>query len=189
MGSLNVYALEATLDLAKPDEVDVDLDSPALSLFTDFRHDRPQFVESHTPISTAAEDMRHKHVGIELVVDDEQHLIGLIELAELSGPAVMVKAYSGYDPKLLEVRDMMLPRKDLVALDFKQLEHATVADVLKALSGYQKEFCLVIDHDKKCICGLLNIGDVVRKKKLQAVPLSRLNKTHSSKYSTQAVES
>jgi CBS domain containing-hemolysin-like protein len=89
--------------------------------------------------------MRKSHLHLQLVVDDNDELIGLINLSDLDKQKLLMLQNKGIDRELISVRDLMLPKADIKVLDFKQLISATIADIVEALKQKGAQHCLVVD--------------------------------------------
>ncbi|GIU36282.1 CBS domain-containing protein [Shewanella schlegeliana] len=140
------------------------LDSPALSIFTDFDHSQPMAVDSSTGAMDTADIMEKTHAFMRLVVDKSNRFLGVVTKYELSDSKMMKLANQRSTTiKDLQVTDVMVPREALMALDYHQVSTAKVSDVIRALQENGLHHILVIDHELHHIRGLISANDVARK--------------------------
>ncbi|ACA85806.1 MULTISPECIES: CBS domain-containing protein [Shewanella] len=143
------------------------LNSPALSIFTDFDHSQPMVIDSQTSAVKTSEIMEKTHAFMRLVVDGKNRFLGVITKHQLLHRK-MVKMANKFNSNLDEllVTDMMVPREELQSLDYEQLTSAKVSDVVRSLQENGLHHILVIDHQQHHIRGLISANDVARKLKV-----------------------
>jgi CBS domain-containing protein len=164
MKNINLLALEHEAHLVHPEEFnEITLDSPAVTIFTDFKKHMPLEIEADTPALQVQYLMRKSHVHLQLVVDDNDELIGLINLSDLDEQKLLILQNKGLARELILVRDIMLPRSEIKVLDFKQLISATIADIVEALKQKGAQHCLVVDSEHNQIRGLISASDIARR--------------------------
>jgi CBS domain containing-hemolysin-like protein len=61
------------------------------------------------------------------------------------------------------VSDVMIPRRDVKALSYGELETATVGDIVESLRCSGQQHCLVVDDDEHSIRGLIAASDVAER--------------------------
>jgi CBS domain containing-hemolysin-like protein len=164
MKNINLLALEHEAHLVHPEEFnEITLHSPALTIFTDFKKHMPLEIEADTPAIQVQYLMRKTHVHMQLVVDDNDELIGLINSSDLDDQKLLILQNKGIDRGQILVKDLMLPRAEIKVLDFKQLISATIADIVGALKQKGAQHCLVVDSEHKQIRGLISASDIARR--------------------------
>lgn len=140
------------------------LDSPALSIFTDFDHNQPMVIDSSASAVDTADIMVKTHAFMRLVVDKSNRFLGIITQYELSHSKMMKLATkNSCNINDLQVTELMVPRDALMALDYHQVATANVSDVVRALQENGLHHMLVIDHELHHIRGLIAANDVARK--------------------------
>jgi len=150
--------------LIHPEEFnDIELDSPALALFTDYKTHKPLEIEADTPAVQAQYLMRKAHVHLKLVVDNQQDLIGIISINELEDQNLLVLQNRGLDRKQILVSDLMVPREKINSLDFKQLSNCSVADLIATLQLNRAQHCVIVDQDTHHIRGVVSVADIARR--------------------------
>lgn len=162
MKQLNIFRLERTDHLVKPREFfDITEFSPALSVFADFRHHHPQTLRVDTPAVEAAEVMAREGAHHKLVVDGAGEFIGLIDSEQLSEQHILVAGMlQGVHRRELRLNDMMLPRTELPAIAYRELQDAKVADLVRLFRASGQSYCLVLDQDRHHIRGLISSAEI-----------------------------
>lgn len=141
----------------------IDLNSPAQEILTDFKYTQPFMIEQSTSLAIAREMMKRAHVRLKLVIDREERFRGLISLSDLLSVKVMQAAKkTGLGVDELTVADIMTSRSDLHAIDYRQIEHATIGDVLVTMKTFGDQHVLVVDSRKNCIRGIVSSSDIAR---------------------------
>ncbi|PKG76275.1 hypothetical protein CXF83_16825 [Shewanella sp. Choline-02u-19] len=168
MRNLDLYST-ASIDhlLWSTDEDKTQLNSPALSIFTDFNHSQPMVIDAATSAIDTSNVMDKTHAFMRLVVDKDNQFLGVITKHELLHRK-MVKLANKFACSIEEllVTDMMIARDQLSALDYQQLSTANVSDVVRSLQENGLHHMLVIDHEQHHIRGLIASNDVARKLKI-----------------------
>ncbi|MGI2259675.1 CBS domain-containing protein [Shewanella sp. GXUN23E] len=167
MRNLELYSTAAIDHLLWATDEDITKrNAPALSIFTDFDHSQPLVIDVHTSAPNALEIMEKTHTYMRLVVDAENKFLGVITRHEFHQNMVKLatKQHSSIDD--LSVKDLMIPRENVLSLDFEQLSSATVGDVVRALQENGLHHILVIDHQQHHIRGMISANDLARKLKV-----------------------
>ena len=167
---MNEYKRLATLPVTDFEEIESpedgrehDANSPATDVLTDFLRARPLMIEQNTDLETAREMMKRAHVRLKLVIDRHEHFKGLISLLDLLSVRVMQAAErTGLRPAELTVADVMTPRARLHAIDIRQIEHATIGDLLLTMQSYGDQHVLVVDSARQRIRGIVSSSDIAR---------------------------
>ncbi|WP_153913430.1 CBS domain-containing protein [Shewanella sp. TC10] len=140
------------------------LESSALDVFTDFDVARPIVVDASTTAIGTAIIMEQTHAYMRLVVDKHNKFLGVITQRELSDHNLMLtaKRLSLTIDELL-VTEVMVPREEIQAFDYRQISTAKVSDVVRLLQENNLHHMLVIDHELHHIRGLIAASDLARK--------------------------
>jgi CBS domain containing-hemolysin-like protein len=164
MRKLSVYTIEDIDHLVKPSEFSsTTLQSPALSIFTDFKHSAPMVLDADTPALEALDMLQHEHSSLKLVVDHREELVGLISTKQLTPQNVMQHVSKDVKAKDLVVADLMRPRDQIIGLSYEQIEHCCIGDVLHTLQHNGEEFCVVIDRESHHIRGVISAQDIANR--------------------------
>ncbi len=143
------------------DEIDPDL--PAIKAFTDFMIHMPSIVHCDENALDAALSMRREHVLLKLVVDSYEQFLGVVTPENLSEQEILKKVAGGFERADLQVRDFMTAKNLLRTLDYRELEHARLADVLVALKTEGQRHCLVVDGEHGRVRGVIAASEVSRR--------------------------
>lgn len=126
----------------------VQLDDPALSVFTDFLEVEPRTVRPDVPIDTALEQMKSEGVRLLLVVDEAAEIVGAISAQDIQGERPVQLAQERRVPRsALTVRDIMTPQPELLVLNMISVEEAAVGHILATLRSLERQHVLVVETD------------------------------------------
>lgn len=165
MKKLNVFAVAAQDHLVQPEEFeDIQANTSALAILTDFRSHKPHMVDSNLEASEAVEIMKAEDVVIKIVVDDRKEFVGVISVDDLSEHNLLLKQLALHVRRdELLVRDLMHGRDAISAVDYDQFKYASVADVVSTLKKSHQEYLLVVDKDAHHIRGIVSSRDISRR--------------------------
>lgn len=167
MKQLTLYSLDAQDHLVQPDDfISPELNTPALTWLTDFKQHQPTLLEADTLATDAVMMLEREHSHLKLVVDAQEELVGLITSQQLSAQNIMRRVVLGEARSEITVRDLMLPRQQLRALAYQDLQHCSVADVLHTLQREGEAYCLVLERDSHQIRGVLSSENIASRLKL-----------------------
>lgn len=162
MKNLALCDLEPIDELAWPIESGVDLDSPALTIFTDFEKSTPIVVDATTLAVDAEALMMNAHVRLVIVVDDS-HFLGVVCLDDLNLQEMIKREINGISRTDLTVADFMQMRNELKAFSFEDLQKSTINDVVETLQKRGQQHCIVVERDRHKIRGIISASDIARK--------------------------
>ncbi|MDT8894166.1 hypothetical protein RSO41_05820 [Halomonas sp. I1] len=162
MKFLPLSRLDIADHLVTPQEFfDIEGHSPALSLMMDFRQHRPRAISASTPALWASDLMETQQVDCKLVVDHQREFIGLLSRERLSEQnLIAAQTTLGIGRASLTAADLMLTRSAMPALDYEDLENATVADLVATLREAGEPYCLVRDSAHRQIRGLITVREL-----------------------------
>lgn len=164
MKKIHLMSLDNVEHLVQPEDFnEITTNSPALTIFTDFKQHLPLVIDADTPAMQADYLMKKAHVRLKLVVDENDELIGTISLQELNEQHIQILQNQGLDRDDINVRDLMIPRAQQKVVDYQQLVDATIGDVLDALQKNGTLHCLVVDRDQHQIRGIISASDIARR--------------------------
>lgn len=163
MKTLELHDLKDIDRLVWPDDhAEIDLHAPARAIFTDFHESEPLVVNADMTAVEADRLLRQSHVGLWLVVDSHGRFAGVVgreHLAERN----RVRYADGRPVSDLTVRDLMIPRHRIRAIDLEDLEGASVRDLVETLRFHGDHHCLVVGRAEHRICGLIAASDISRR--------------------------
>lgn len=164
MKKLHLVNLAATDNIITPEQFEeINLESPAVKIFTDFKDHKALMIEGDTQAITALELMLKTHVRMNIVVSQDNDFIGIISTNELSEQHIVAKLSKGIKREDILVKDLMIPKSDFHAFDYSELLTASVSDVVSTLENYQLRHCLVLDRESHHIRGVISSSDIARK--------------------------
>lgn len=162
MTQLTLNSTQEVHELIWPSEPEeCALNSPALEIFTDFNNVRPLVIDDDIPALELIDLMRKAHVRLKIVLGSTGDFVGIISLNDLEGPKKLTKVAEGATLSDLTAKDLMKPKCELKALEFKELEKASIGDVVDMLKQSGEQHCLVTDNNK--VRGVISASDVARK--------------------------
>ncbi len=173
MRNLNLCDVEQIDELVWPENYqEINLRSPALRVLTDFKKNIPSVIGEDVCAHETEQMMLKAHVRLKIVVDGASKFLGVVGLVDITHQEIMKKIAKGHQHDELLVSDFMQPKSELKAIDFADLEQATVGDILETLKTNGERHCLVINKQKHNIRGVVSASDLVRMLKLN-IDLSR----------------
>jgi CBS domain containing-hemolysin-like protein len=182
MKTLTYVSTKDVNDLTWPVAIEnISLYSPALSVFTDFQTAGPRVIESNTRADELVQLMRKEHVRMKIVVDADNHFVGIISLEDLSEDVFIKQVANGFQRSELMVADLMRAKEVLLALSYTSLKHSDIESLLFSQRNNKMQHLLVIDEDTKAIRGLISSNDVARQLRLDIdVAFSSFAQTYQS---------
>ena len=144
----------------------VSMDDPVTSVMTDFTVVTAYTIFPLETIEAAREKMIHRGVRMLLVVDDLNHILGLITSTDLTGEKPMqVVQTQGIRHSDVMVKDIMTPRERLEVLCIDDLQSACVGDVVTTLKAHGRQHALVVERTKdrsQILRGMFSISQINR---------------------------
>lgn len=163
MHTLHLYHTERADKLAWPESANaITLQSPALTIFTDFKQHMPLVIDCDTRAVELERLMKQSHVKMKLVLDRNGQFAGIVTLADLSEQKIMQKVAQGAKREELRAIDFMQSKTSLRSFDFDELTRSTVGDIVETLKDSGQQHCLVLDREEHEIRGVVSVSDVAR---------------------------
>lgn len=123
-------------------------DDPADMVMTDFQKVTAFTIDPDVSVDTAARVMRRRKVHLLLVVDVENHVLGIITSNDLVGEktlqCISARGISRADAL---VRDIMTPEGQIEVISMDDVLHAHVGHVVATLKGTGRRHAAVVDED------------------------------------------
>ena len=139
----------------------VSLESPALDVMTDLRRVTPATIRPQAPLAGANQFMITRGVRLLLVVDDHEHVLGLITATDLLGERPMLAATErGLRRADLTVGDIMIPAEQVDVIALEDIENARVGHVVETLRREGRQHALVVDE--RTVRGILSLSQIAR---------------------------
>jgi CBS domain-containing protein len=134
---------------AQPQALKVSTESPALEVMTDLARATPATIRAQAPLAGANQFMITRGVRLLLVVDDHEHVLGVITATDILGERPMlVAAERGMRRDELTVADIMIPAAQVEVIALADVLAARVGHVLETLRRAGRQHALVVDFDE-----------------------------------------
>lgn len=166
--SLRLEALNAQIDILTPPAVpQLDADSSARALLTDFTQSAAHTISDSSVIAQALDIMKQGGVRLLFVLDERERFTGVVTAQDLIGGRRITLAMQRHQVTREDVTVKMVqtPRDELHALPLQQLERATIGALVHALRTFGDQHLLVTETDERgqqCLRGLVSASDVGR---------------------------
>ncbi|QRV24105.1 CBS domain-containing protein [Marinomonas foliarum] len=182
MKTLTYVSTKSVNELTWPATIEnINIYSPAVTVFTDFQKAGPRVIESNTRADELVQLMRKEHVRMKIVVDADNHFVGIVSLEDLSEDVFIKQVANGFDRSELMVADLMRSKEVLLALSYTSLQHSDIESLLFSQRNNKLQHLLVIDEETKAIRGLVSSSDVARQLRLDIdVGFSSFEQTYES---------
>jgi CBS-domain-containing membrane protein len=167
---LEKFALNpnAPVSITLPSHADsVTLDDQAIRVMTDFRRIRAITIDPDSSIEFAHQLMKHAGVRMLVVVDHTGRLAGLITLRDIVGEKPMsIVTREKIRRQDIQVSQIMTPRSELDPFNMRDVEHATVKDVILKLREAGRQHAIVVEDQEKgagyLVRGIFSITQIGR---------------------------
>ncbi|MEZ5502198.1 MAG: CBS domain-containing protein [Halioglobus sp.] len=142
----------------------LNLHSPAMQVFTDFKEQQPLMLEQSTTIDGAREVMKRTHSKLFLVIDPQESFRGVISLEDLVSEKVMRESgHARLRWSEMTVEQVMTPRHRLRALDFCEFRLANVGEVLATMKKFGEHHLIVVDTQNRSLRGIVSAHSIARR--------------------------
>jgi len=151
----------------------VTLDSPALSVMTDFSQTPAATIEPETGIEHANDYMKRRGVRALLVTDAEGGVVGMLTATDVLGEKpVKIALERGVRRQEIRVADIMTPRALLELLAFEDVHRARVGHVVATLKETGRQHLLVGERSAKeeRMRGIFSLTQIARQLGVQLQP-------------------
>ncbi len=126
----------------------VTLEDPAIAVMTDFQKVIAVTVDPDVSADSAARVMRRRNVHLLLVVNVENHLLGIITSNDLVGEKILqCISARGISREDALVRDIMTPENRLEVIAMDDVMRAHVGHVVTTLKAKGRRHAAVVDED------------------------------------------
>ncbi|MDK9703546.1 MAG: CBS domain-containing protein [Sulfuritalea sp.] len=144
----------------------VTLDDPALAVMTDFQKVTAFTIDPDVSVDTAARVMRRRKVHLLLVMNEENHVLGIITSNDLVGEKTLQCVTSrGISRTDALVRDIMTPESRLEVISMDDVLYAHVGHVVATLKANGRQHAAVVDEDaagRQILRGLFSCSQIAR---------------------------
>lgn len=160
VASFSQTVLHPTVLRPTPEQSTLTLSDSAIRVMTDFRHERPITIAEDRPIDAALDDMIRFGVRALLVMCDH-HVVGLITSYDIQGERPMQllqRSIYGVHAEL-RVRDVMTPWDELPVLELRNVQRASVDELLDVFHDVRMLHLLVAEKTAGGafhVCGMIS---------------------------------
>jgi CBS domain containing-hemolysin-like protein len=179
--TLRLHSLPAHAHVGEPEgqrPEGVTMDRPAPDAMTDLRRVAAVAIHPDATLEAAQQRMVHARVRMLLVTDPAGELLGLITARDLMGETpIRAAVEDGVARDQLAVRRVMVPRERIQVLDWNDVQHASVGDMVQTLRESGRQHALVVQQGKPPrVCGIFSATHIGR---LLGVPIEASDKPQS----------
>ena len=156
----------------------VTLEDSALRVITDLQKFIPVTISPDTPIDEASDKMVTYGVRLLFVTDPDDSIQGIITSVDILGEKPLrVTRETGISYCELLVSDIMTYRDNLDAIHYKDIEKASVGDLVATMRMFGRQHALVIetnpDQQTHTIRGLISTTQISKQLGLDITPDNR----------------
>lgn len=132
----------------RPPEL-IHLDSPALTVMTDFRLVHAVTVAPSVPIDEALAKMKTAGVRLLLVVGEANEIIGLITANDIMGERpIKILEETRVQRAAITVQTIMTPQAEILVLNMLSVRNAQVGHIIETLRALERQHVLVVEVDE-----------------------------------------
>ena len=144
----------------------VDINDPALDVMTDLSKVSVVVVRPGISMNYANQKMIRYGVRMLLVLDDNDHVAGLLTATDILGEKPMrhLQNMGGTHAEIM-VRDIMTPQSDLEVLNIDDVKKADVSQIVATLKKAGRQHGLVVNEDTagaQTVCGIFSSTQIAR---------------------------
>lgn len=144
----------------------VALDDPAVAVMTDFQKVTALTIDPDVGVDTAERVMRRRNVRMLLVVDAENHVLGIITSNDMFGERTLQCIDArGIAREDALVRDIMTPQDRLEVIAMDDVLHAHVGNVVATLKANGRRHAVVVDaaaSGRQTVRGVFSASQIAR---------------------------
>ena len=165
--TLRLHSLPAHSHVGEPESPrpeGITMDQPAPYAMTDLRRVAAVAIHPDATLEAAQQRMVHARVRMLLVTDSGGELLGLVTARDLMGETpIRVAVEDGVARDQLAVRRVMVPRERIQVLDWSDVRHASIGDVVHTLRESGRQHALVLEQGKPPrVCGIFSATHIGR---------------------------
>lgn len=157
------FHLDAGFELAPLKPLpSVTVDSNATAILVDFRLHPALTLPPETPLDEAQHTLANSHSSLLLVVDRNNHFCGVATEKSLGDQAIMRQLGLGRRRSDLQVRDLMVPRQQMLAMDYEEFCRLSVGRIISVLKNEHLPYLLIVNRDPKEIVGVISAAELAK---------------------------
>ncbi len=165
--TLRLHSLPAHARVGEPESAGAEplaMDQPAALAMTDLRRVPAVAIQPDATLEVAQQRMVHARVRMLLVTDSAGELLGLVTARDLLGEGPIRAAIDdGVARDQLAVRRVMVPGSRIQVLDWADVQHASIGDVVQTLRESGRQHALVLEQGgAPQVCGIFSATQIGR---------------------------
>jgi hypothetical protein len=141
------------------------LNDAASCAMIDFNLVYPATIDTESKLPKAEMEMQFCKTSFLLVIDERLHVKGLISAEDLLGEKPLKVIEERRLPRAeIPIRLVMLRQEEIYALDYQELRHAKVGNILSTLKALKQHYVFVVDtkpqSGEQTIHGLFSLSHI-----------------------------
>jgi len=145
----------------------ISLADPALTVMTDLKRIRVVSIDANSSMYVAEQLMKHAGVRLLVVVDNNDRLAGLLTMRDIMGEKPMhIVTREKIRRQDLLVAHIMTPRSLLDPFNLRDVQHATVKDVVLKMRELGRQHVIVVEEREDgggyFVRGIFSITQIAR---------------------------
>ena len=126
----------------------IHLDSPAVTVMTDFTFVHPVTADPDTTIDNALQKMKTAGVRLLLVTNEDQEIIGLVTAHDIVGEKpIKIIEETRVQRSQIKVSTIMTSQPDIPVLNMMSVRNAQVGHIIETLRQLERQHILVVEVD------------------------------------------
>lgn len=143
----------------------IHLDSPGVTVMTDFKFVHPVTVSPETGIDDALGKMKTAGVRLLLVTNDLNEVVGIITANDIMGEKpIKIVGETRINRSDINVSTIMTAQPDISVLDMVSVRNAQVGHIIETLHQLERQHVLVVEIDRATkaqrIVGMFSISQI-----------------------------
>ncbi len=165
--TLSARCLTGTVLVSHPPQSkSVTLESSALDVMTDLRHNDAAVIDPHVSMEFANSYMIQRGVRSLLVLNQDHSLTGIITATDILGekPLRFIQDRRVRHDEII-VSDIMTPLNRLEVISIKEVQNSKVGHVVASLRDTGRQHILVMENNvdnKPSVCGIFSLTQIER---------------------------
>ncbi|MGD9661605.1 MAG: CBS domain-containing protein [Porticoccaceae bacterium] len=141
---------------------DITVNSPATDILLDFRIHPALTVPAKMQLKEAQHALANSHSSLLLVVDDKGHFCGVVMECSLSEQAIMQQVSAGRRRSDMQVKDLMVPRNLILAVDYSEFCRSTAGKLVALLKTEAVPYMMVVNTNSREIVGVITAAELAK---------------------------
>lgn len=124
----------------------IHLDSPAVTVMTDFKFVHPVTISADVPIDTALQKMKTAGVRLILVTNEAAEIVGIVTADDIMGEKpIRIIEETRVQRSQIKVSTIMTPQQHIEVLNMMSVRNAEVGHIIETLRQLERQHILVVE--------------------------------------------